>query len=308
MYQNLNPDKTLLLTVNHEYAQDTNAFPDALVLPFDGALNEQVVKGWLHDLDVVVSCETFYDWRVVKWARELSVKTILYVMPELLKHELGNELPMPDRFWYPSSWRMNECPAGTLLPVPCDARPFVPLPDDDVKFIHVAGKKALGDRNGTDIMFEALRRTRKPIDFTTYMQTGEHVTNRLPAWHRASQGVEDKWSMYESAHVIVLPRRFGGLSLPVVEALSCGLAVVMTDTSPNNDWPIVPINANPGRKYAMPCGRVPTWDALPDDIVRILRVLSDPAAATAQMLRSRLYAANNTWEIRRDDFLRALDD
>lgn len=303
MYSHLSPDRTLLVTVDHQYVQETSAFPDATLVPFTGELDELVVKEWLDGLDVVVSCETFYDRRVIGWARELGVKTILYVMPEFLKAEN----PQPDAYWYPSSWRLDKCPTGVLLPVPCETRQFVDLPDPTgpVKFLHVAGKPALGDRNGTQIVVEAVKRARSPIHFTTYGQ-GLDRPQRLPHWHRVEPGPSNKWEMYESAHVLVLPRRFGGLSLPVIEALACGLAVVMTNVTPNTDWPIVPIEVNVGRKYEMPCGKVTTYDATLDDLGRLLAVLKNPAPTTNAMTAARAWATNNTWDLKRGDFLRAL--
>lgn len=302
MYQHLTPDKTLVLTVEHEYEQETSAFPDATVLPFTGELNETEIKEWLDGLDTVVSCETFYDWRIIEWARELGVRTVLYVMPEFLK----SENPQPDAYWYPSSWRLDKCPPGVLLPVPCEERQFVDLPEGTgpVKFLHVAGKPAMGDRNGTNTVMEAVRRARA-INFTTYGQ-GLPRPERLPYWHLVEPGPSNKWEMYERSHVLVLPRRFGGLSLPVVEALACGLAVVMPAVSPNSDWPIYPVTSSVGRKYEMPCGKVTTNDTDLSNLGTALAYLKNPEMAAAHMIRAREYAQANTWTTRRQDFLDAL--
>ena len=224
-------------------------------------------------------------------------------MPEFLKAEN----PQPDAYWYPSSWRLDKCPPGVLLPVPCESRRFVDQPDPNgpVKFIHVGGKPAMGDRNGSQTVIEAVRRARSPIHFTTYSQ-GLDRPQRLPHWHRFEPGPSNKWEMYESAHVLVLPRRFGGLSLPVIEALACGLAVVMPAISPNNDWPIYPVTSSVGRKYEMPCGKVVTNDTDLSDLGTTLACLKNPEVASAHMERSREYVQTNTWATRRQDFLDAL--
>jgi hypothetical protein len=308
MHEHLVPDKTLVIRIDHEYAQEIEAFPGATVIDWAGGdLPEAEVRAWLDGLDSVVSAETFYDWNVINWARDMRVRTILYVMPELLKRELGNELPMPDQFWYPSSWRLSECPAGDLLPVPLEARRFVDFPDPTgpVKFIHVAGKPALGDRNGTQIVSEAVRRVRTPIQFTTYGQSLPRP-QRLPHWHAWLNGPANKWEMYEQGHVFVLPRRYGGLSLPVTEALACGLAVVMPNISPNEDWPIVPLTAQLGRRYDMPPGKITTFDVQPDELTRTLNVLKNPSIAYEWMTASRIYANTHTWEQRKHLFMEAL--
>jgi glycosyltransferase involved in cell wall biosynthesis len=44
------------------------------------------------------------------------------------------------------------------------------------------------------------------------------------------------WDNYTGFHALIMPRRFGGLCLPVNEALGAGMPVVMTDINPNNTW------------------------------------------------------------------------
>ena len=304
---NLCPDKTLVLTLSDGFVEETSAFPGATVMGFAGEIDERAFRAWADGLDTVLLCETFYDWRIVDWCRSAGVRTILYVMPELLKHELGVTLPSPDEFWYPTTWRLDQCPPGRLLTLPCEARPFVGDPTGEVRMVHVAGRKALGDRNGTQTVFKALAgmdKRRGPA-FTTFTQGSEHELRPTPRWHQVVAGPADHWEMYD-AHVLVMPRRFGGLCLPVVEALACGMAVVMPGISPNLDWPVVPVKARERHRYNMPCGPVFTHDT---DVVALRAAIvakSDPDTAAVEMARARAWVAANTWDVRRDAFLREL--
>lgn len=303
MHENLSPDSTLLIRVDHEYRQDVEAFPEAALVEWSGAdLPELEVREWLEGLDVVVSAETFYDWRIVNWAREQGVRTVLYVMPELFKRELlDGTLPMPDQFWYPSSWMPHVgLPSGDYLPVPCEQRAFVDLSSTDVHVIHVAGKPALADRNGTNLVALASKRA-QPKNLTVY---GQSVLPRFHSNVRVSSGPENKWEMYESAHVLVLPRRYGGLSLPVVEALSCGLAVAMPDISPNADWPIHKMSASADAVIEMPVGSVQTYVTETRDIQEVFSLDTD--VVRLLMVRSREWARANTWAARRHTFYEAL--
>jgi glycosyltransferase involved in cell wall biosynthesis len=46
---------------------------------------------------------------------------------------------------------------------------------------------------------------------------------------------ENYWEMYD-ADVMVMPRRYGGLCMPVNEALGAGMPIIMPAISPNKDW------------------------------------------------------------------------
>jgi len=309
MYQNLNPDKTLVIRIDHEYAQETQVFPDATVVDWAGGdLHEATIREWLEGLDTVVTAETFYDWRIVDWAREMGVRTVLYVMPELLKKELlDGDMPRPDTFWYPTSWQPDigrPWPSGPVLTVPCEQRPFVDFPTDTARFVHVAGKPALGDRNGTGTLALASKIGRG-MSLTVY---GQGALPRFNSNVRVQNGPDDKWTMYEQAHVLVMPRRFGGLCLPVIEALSCGLAVMMPDISPNADWPIVKVSAEPDRVIEMPCGSVRTYVTNQRELAgKIVSGQKKVSEVSHFMQRSRDYATKNSWANRRGDFLAHLD-
>jgi glycosyltransferase involved in cell wall biosynthesis len=45
----------------------------------------------------------------------------------------------------------------------------------------------------------------------------------------------DQAELYTRVDALILPRRYGGLCLPMNEALLSGLPVIMPDCSPNND-------------------------------------------------------------------------
>ena len=307
MHRHLQPDRTLVGTLDSGYEQRLDQYPDATVMSFDnGTLDETQFKEWCTGLDVIVSAETFYDWRTITWARQLGTRTILYAMPELLKHEIGHTLPTPDAFWYPTSWRLDKMPPGVVLPVPVESRPFEQPPTDTIRMVHVAGKKALAIRNGTDTLINALPAVRGDSTMTVFSQDNTYrLRSGIPA--HVVKGPPDKWDMYSDAHVLVMPRKYGGLCLPVLEALSCGLAVVMTDVSPNSDWPIIPVKAENSRVVQMPCGPVHTHVCNQLDLAHTLTGLSVKRDIVERaMERSRQWAEENTWERRSSDFLAAL--
>ena len=47
---------------------------------------------------------------------------------------------------------------------------------------------------------------------------------------------DNYWEIWEDADVYVSPRKYAGQSLPLNEAMSLGMAVMMTDMEPQNQF------------------------------------------------------------------------
>jgi glycosyltransferase involved in cell wall biosynthesis len=62
------------------------------------------------------------------------------------------------------------------------------------------------------------------------LTTKDNITLRID-----SGDVLNYWDNYDQ-DVLIMPRRFGGLCLPVNEALGAGMPVIMPSISPNNLW------------------------------------------------------------------------
>ena len=95
--------------------------------------------------------------------------------------------------------------------------------------------------------------------------------------------------------MLVMPRKYGGLCLPVLEAAARGLALVMTDTVPNSDWPIVPI---PVQRTFVPRKKHVTVDKLyftnPQEVARIVDSLQGQPLREAQE-RAVAWAESLAW-------------
>jgi hypothetical protein len=207
---------------------------------------DEVVE-FLHDLDVVFCAETPGDWDVLKVARRMGVKTVIQGNPEFIRHgQEGYDYAHPDEWWWPTTWRLDKLPAGRVVPVPMPTITNLAAEQGmpHLKVLHMAGKRAHADRNGTGIFMQALRSTREPMDVLVTSVDEEPIV-ALPQRNvrlvTRVDGFANRWEAYFNRHVLVLPRRYGGLCLPALEAMASGLVVAMTDMSPNTDWPIEPI-------------------------------------------------------------------
>jgi glycosyltransferase involved in cell wall biosynthesis len=263
-------------------------------------LPEPTVRAWLDGLDVVYGAETWYDERFPRWAAEAGVATVLHAMPEFYRPEMASTVT-----WAPTRWRLDLLPAGDMtrvVPVPVDPRPIARPHTHEMsrlRVVHVVGRRAAADRNGTLVLARALPYLRD-CDVRVWCQD-----RRLPAMRRPARvgldvrlgGVADRWSMYEGADVLVLPRRYGGLCLPALEAMACGLAVVMPDCSPNDEWPTIRVPAVRDGELRAPGGVVERWNADPRALAQTINRLGDrPELLTAAKAAAAGWAATHSWE------------
>ena len=218
------------------------------------------------------------------------------------------------RWWAPTAWRLDHLPVTTSVvpvPVPLDRWP-VPAPErDEPVFVHVVGHRAAADRNGTSLLLAAVQRINVPFRLRLITQ-GDRPMHppRVASCVTVEQhtmGVEDYWRLYEDADVLVMPRRYGGLCLPANEAAGAGLALVMTDCSPNTRWPIVPVRSRTTSHMDTPGGSIPLAGADVAHLVQILSELAQDHEARHQaQQRARRWAELMAWSEQRPQILEAL--
>ena len=84
----LNPDKILLIdsTPFNKNKQHPEWYQGYDCLTTNGFPSLQQIKMFLNNIDVVLSCETFYDQNFIRFANKRNVKTILQYNYELFGH------------------------------------------------------------------------------------------------------------------------------------------------------------------------------------------------------------------------------
>lgn len=249
---------------------------------FDG-LDVRIVRGldtspedraWLIEgSDVIYTAETAYGDDLWGEGRRAGVPTVLHVMPELY-------LPTraADHIWLPTHWEEHRFPGATVMRVPVAAERFTSkLRAPARHFVHLAAP-AMRDRNGTNIVLAALPYIESEIKFTL-IGFDSQVQSPRPNLELVIQAesVPDYWRLFpDDADVLVLPRRFAGLSLPVQEAWARGMPAVMTAIEPQRSWAgvaDVPPRFN-GERVAMGSG---TFDVVPCDPRELARVIDHVA-------------------------------
>lgn len=211
------------------------------------------IVSFLNGLDVVLSCETFYSSLFVDMARDAGVKTVLQYNYEFLLNVEKKDESLPDVLLAPSLWNFDRIQTMfgdktrlIYLPPPTDIKLFDKARNENMskshkRILHVAGKKAARDRNGTDTVLEMLRYSSEDYNLVITSQTEVESRPRDGRLSILHNNVKNREDLYYGFDLMILPRRYAGLCLPMNEALISGVPVFMTNISPNNivlpqDW------------------------------------------------------------------------
>lgn len=226
-------------------------FPGAFITTNGFPVKEEIDR-FLEGLDLVFIKETPLDYYLFERANELGIKTILDYNWEFLDYLNQPDLPKPTFFKAPTLWHYNDLPFENkkYLNVPVNRELLKPRDITGFKnFLHIAGRPAVHDRNGTETTIRAFNKVHKVgISLTVRVQDKvraeelKQLVNELKDSRIIidENDVENYWEIYNGFDCLIMPRKYGGLCLPMQEALSCGMPVIMTDVSPNNEF--LPMN------------------------------------------------------------------
>lgn len=246
----LNPERVMIIDFTF-YNGNVQHFDwydgiDSVIL--DHIPTDKDIADFARGLDILISCETFYNNSTPAIARDVGARTCLQYNFELFGSLKDKSILLPDILLSPSSWYFNYVQRKLRLetdpihlPPPTRPEMFnnakeVNLSKDHKRILHIAGKLAAKDRNGTLDVIEMLKHSNADYELVIYSQFDvdfPHCDD--PRLTIIKGDIKDREDMYEGFDAMILPRRYAGLSLPMNEALMSGLPVFMTDVSPNNE-------------------------------------------------------------------------
>ena len=245
----LNPDKIML--INSRFFNQNKQHPEW----YDGYNSKPTIKGFpttseisefLKGIDVVISCETFYNPRFIDIARSRGIKTILQYNYEFLDYLAKPNQTLPNVLVAPSLWNFEDVvnkfgdkTSVVHLPPPTDINIFsvareINKSKTHKRLLHIAGKAAVKDRNGTNTVIEMLNYSSGDYELVIKTQSPLDIKCSDPRLTIDSSNPDSHQSLYEGFDAMILPRRYAGLCLPMNEALISAMPVFMTDISPNN--------------------------------------------------------------------------
>lgn len=215
-----------------------------------GFPDHRTVRRFLTGLTHVLTAETFYSYDLIKIANASNIKTFNQYNYEF-NDNLRQDLPIPYKWLAPSHWHVDKMEAKfesvVYLPPPTFSNDFKSARQQNMtrtgyrRFVHIVGKRASHDRNGTEDILQALQYCQAEFELVIRSQ---HELEYQINDRRVTFDVGNKLTqseLYADFDALIMPRRYGGLCLPMNEALCSGLPTIMTDISPNNkvlpeDW------------------------------------------------------------------------
>lgn len=310
-YKHLNPHKTMLvdISIHNGMAQHYDWYEGAYISK--GFPRREMIIDFLRDLDVVLTAETPYSFEIYAMAKLMGVKTVCVENPEFYDHIKYPEFPMPDMMILPSVWKQDEIkahaePRGVKVVQihhPVD-RTTIPFRKRTTKrFIHIAGKPAAFDRNGT---WDYLAACPDGIVITQSDDLAYNIRKRYRQ-SRVLTNIKDNSQIYDYGDVLVLPRKYGGNCLPLNEALASGMPVIMPDIEPNDnilpkEWLV------PARKVSTfaPRTEVDIYDIDADALVEKINWFKN-CNIEEESLKANKIAETISWQTLKPKYIEALE-
>lgn len=259
-YRHMHPAKTMVVDIsklngNKTYNERYSPTDSVYIRGFPTAHD---IDEFLKDLDLVFIAEAAYNPYLYTRAKELGVKTANQYNYEFFDW-FNQTTPKPDMLIAPSRWHYDEiddfCKTNNIkhtylhCPVNRDVLPFREIKQAR-KFLHIAGRSAAYDRNGTETVIDASKYVKSDVEIIIHFQgeqglahqatsTIKDYVERLERTGNSDKvtiqtiDFENYFDVYQQGDVMILPRRYGGNCLPLNEALSVGMPIVMPDISPN---------------------------------------------------------------------------
>lgn len=259
-FEAMQPEKTVVVDISmleripdrrmKQYPERYNTNDvNQIVTIIYGIPNEYDIRQFLEGLDVVFIAESAYNMNFYQIAKQMGVKTAVQYNYEFFDWYKGSmwHNSCPDLFIAPSSWHYEDvdelCKEKGIKHVYLHC----PVNRDKIErrylnsattFVHVAGRPAALDRNGTYTFLKALALAPDDLRGRVYTQDRD-LMNEIKSEYPSVDvkfNVPDYTEIYKKGSVLVLPRKYGGNCLPMNEALAAGMPVVMTKIPPQVDF------------------------------------------------------------------------
>lgn len=279
-HRHLHPARTLLIDLGERgrgdcsvesYVAHQRRDMEIYQTDFAGGLPTRALEWFCGPgLQTIYVPEYLYDSRLLPMARANGIRVVVHAMPELAPwattapDRLDKSAPRPE-LAVPTSWRQETLPGARLLPVPVarDRLPFRQRTRVEHLF-HVTGAAML-DRNGTQLLCAALPHVTRPCELTIRTEKPLQIPPCKVDVNVITDRADNYWeSIPSTADLLVLPRRYGGLSLPIQECASLGIPTLLLEGDPyENVAGAEMVCAEPGRSHRMKGGDVEVRDTDP---------------------------------------------
>lgn len=295
----------------------------------DGIPSDNDVEWLTDDVDFVFICETPLNWNLFKIAEQKGVKSILQYNYEFLQYFRTPNYPAPTVLASPSFWEMERVEALNIaqvryLPVPVNIEKIDYRENEKVEtLVHIMGRPAQNDRNGTRLFMQMVSELGDKYNYKLYLQTPKEMESQRvfhevkPLFDLAKEVLGDKFEihfdiennvdMYKEGEVMILPRRYGGLCLPLWEALASGMPVLMPNISPNDkvlseDW----LCEARHEGYVTTHSDIPMYTSDIKSMIETLHKIENNYSIANKLARG--LAESMSWSSRKKDYIKLFEE
>ncbi len=207
-----------IMLIENKFTNHSERFPGGIIIntkrPSDIQLEE-----FLEGLDIVITIETPYNKDLFLIAKRMGVKSVMIPMFEFLNPKWLK----PDLYLCPSKLDYDVAQGNKIhLPWPVNNKVLKRRrPEKAETFLFNTGMGGVLNRNSVDEMHNAVKLC-NGIKFIVNKQKHSEVDNY--------------WDLWKEGDIFAFPHKFGGLSLPIQEAMACGLPVISVDYYPFNEY------------------------------------------------------------------------
>ncbi len=282
----------------------------------------QTMVDWARDnqLDVVIFVEVHpNDWKRVEALKSAGIRVICYEHLDILRREMFPRYGIFDHYLFPAFYPQEvfkaQFPGISTLVIPWGIpENLLPrdlavvqadgTPNKTLQFVHVAGWGGLNNRKNTDLLIEAFHQARpqnaelhvySQVPIAKYGARCEKIVseNRHIILHEGT--IENIFEAYRGMDMLLWPSKREGLGLPIIEALACGLPVLISDGYMMKQW-IIP------NEHGVVCPATPMEGAmyLPEmqvNVPQLTEMLRDLAAHPEKVLqlKANVRRDRNLW-------------
>jgi glycosyltransferase involved in cell wall biosynthesis len=229
------PEITKCLTILSESSyQDVTRYPEQIICQNYPTIEQ--IDLFLKDIDIVIAFETPYNWNVFSMAKERGIKTVLIPMYEWTEEHPSIE---PDLYLCPSLMERDIYKyyptKSEYIQNPIDRKIFKFKQREKAHtFVFNNGHGGTNSRNGIVTLLQAILLVKSDVKFIIHSQVSipeikdKRVEIRLV-------DIKNRPDLYKEGDIMIYPKMFGALSLPIWESLSCGIPVLTTNLYPFNE-------------------------------------------------------------------------
>lgn len=321
----IQPDAVLLVDLDeHKRRGDSQLhrmkdFPGHVETCTSDVIPRDQLVSFARQVDVLLTVECLYTgagvtsertWRAVNDV----TTTVLVANPELWAHYPAYRIVLP------TMWEQHRLPNPTVIPHPVDVAAVEGrrrVREHAKTFLHVEAPAML-DRNGTELVAQALARVKDPCTLIvrSYQPQRRSVFRNVDQVGKIKVVWDDRrvadWQdgYDDDIDVLVLPRRYGGLSMIAQEAAALGIPSIMLDLDPQRHeaWPGWRVPARVQRRSLMRGGEFNVHTCNPVDLAGTMNnVMRGLFADVAQESVTALsWSTGRSWTSVKDRWARVL--